>query len=199
MPFLADPDTGQLLYDSGEKKFLFESSEDCPRDDNICVTFSELVTCCVHLGGGGPWIKTTDISLNGSFELTKTVDLTDLVQWEGLGGDVHFDQYPDSGFDCTGAIEESCDAIGVTHIVVQCRRDLEGVLRHTITYGIEFFDVCVSGWDSQEAQIFRLNNALGVLVFGVPENTEIGCGATGTGRGIAKLGVVSVDAGSCAP
>ncbi len=163
---------------------------DCPRDDNICVEFSSIVACgCFDVNFSHYDI--TDVSLNGSFTLPKSLDLPDLVQWEGFGGMVHFAKFID--IFCSVGPTEECDDTG--YIVVQCRRNEEGDLVHTITYTVDF--PCISGWGGTAAQIFRINEAAGTLEFGVIENTETGCGPTGTGTGIGENGVVTVEAGSC--
>ncbi len=165
-------------------------AEDCPRNDNVCIEFSAIEACgCFDVNSNH--YNITDIDLNGSFTLPKSLDLPDLVQWEGFGGMVHFAKFSD--VFCTDPPTEECDDTG--YIVVQCRRNLDGDLVHTITYTVDI--PCISGWGGTAAQIFRINDAAGPLVFGVIENTETGCGPTGTGTGIAENGVVTVASGEC--
>lgn len=167
---------------------------DCPNPDSVCVTFADIVVCEECQRGVPISIEVDDLGVNGTFVLTKTIDLPALVQWEGIApGVLRTKQYPfDIPASCNPEdLEEDC--INDARIVVQCAGSPANVW--SVTYSVSGGSVCMPGWDSQDIEIFR-GFYPGNIDFGSTQENEIGCGETGTGWGVGGVDPDSGDPGT---
>lgn len=153
---------------------------DCPVDETICVTFAGIEACECKDSAGYQYTF-DDSVLNGTYELTKTIDLLDVQQWEGDGPTVNVQRW-NTDEACEEDADDSCSVL--THIVIQCRRTSSGG-DHTILFWASGL-TCLNSFATY--YFFNLSFAAGVLVFEVSEANGFNCGTsefTGAAGGTA--------------
>lgn len=145
----------------------------CPHDAFLCVIFNSIVSC-----GCSGTHEMIDISMNGTFSLSKVVDSGDTVDWQGKGGFVHVRQYESDS--CSGAIISESDI--QLDIELVCDVSSGYTLNYSFNFGGFFL-------------VFEAFNAPGEG--SIPTGIAVPNQATCGGIRIGTAGTVIVNLGPC--
>src|SRR5581483_3336349 len=193
---------GKIQLSSGRVKLVSA----CPIDDVVSVTFDGIDVDCLCFSGSGGWLKITDVSVNGSFDL-EYFDIGIGSQWEGYGGTVHIRKYANET-DCGSEenLVSECDE--PLYIVLQCINNgvNPGNWRLAYTAGDPFGEGTCSGviTTSSNWYAFASGNEGILSLPATPDNALTGCGSFVipgffSGFAVGRNGTATIEAGAFNP
>lgn len=163
----------------------------CVNYATICVTFAGIETCSCE--GVNPYYEISDVSMNGTFEIPRTVDASGgVAQWEGYCGTVHLKQWGSPG-TCEGTPVSECDS--PTYMIMQCiGPPATEDTSHFIGLFVLESDACLDG----AINLFQVGSfGNGNVVLDTPESNINDCMDSTHGRPLGQNGTVTIAAGAC--